>query len=104
MANLDIKIQKATACPSCKEYIYKLPIGMDIELATSLEVFGQLMFPLDKFKVVMIKTDSITLDSGIGRSDIRVKFLKETISMSALLKSTLSKWLHGQGHEVAFIG
>lgn len=100
MATLNIKFSKASACPTCKDYIYKLPIAVDLTLAESFASLGPLLYPLDKFKVVMIQTDSIVLDTGIGRSDIRVKFLKDQIAMSALFKSTLSKWLTDLGHEV----
>jgi hypothetical protein len=97
-----VKFSKTTPCPSCRDYLYKLPFAVDLALAEHLAPLGFLLYPLDKFRVFIIRTDAIVIDSMLGRPELRVRFLKDSVAMSALFKACLSGWIQHHGAVAEF--
>jgi hypothetical protein len=92
-----VTFYKATPCPSCRDYIYRLPFPIDQTLADFLSPLGSVVYPLDKFKIFLIRNDVVVIDSMIGRQELRIRFLKDATAMSALFKDCLSRWIAHHG-------
>lgn len=99
-----IRVAKATLCPRCNSFIYYLPLSIDPTVADSLAVFGQPVYPLDKFKIFKIESEGIAIDSVVGKSEIRVKFKKNAVSMSALFRTSLLGWVESKVGPTDFSG
>jgi len=97
-----VKFNKTTPCPSCRDYTYRLPFQVDVTLAEALSPLGSLIYPLDKFKVFLIRNDVVVIDTMVGRQELRVRFLKDSTAMSALFKDCLSRWIAQHGATAEF--
>jgi hypothetical protein len=99
-----IKVAKATTCPRCNSFIYYLPLPVEAGLAGHFSVFGEPIYPLDRFKIFKIETEGILIDSMVGRSEIRVKFKQNAISMSALFRAALLEWVQSKVGATEYVG
>jgi len=99
-----IKIAKATSCPRCNSFVYFLPTSIDAALADNLAVFGEPVYPLDRFKVFKIESEGISIDSMIGKNELRVKFKKNAVSMSALFRASLLSWVESKVGPTEYVG
>jgi hypothetical protein len=99
-----IIIRKATSCPKCNSFVYTFPANIDPDIAANLSVFGEPIYPLDKFKVLKIETEGISIDGLIGRQEIRVKFKQDAVSMSALFRTSVLSWIEGKIGPSEFVG
>ena len=104
MTTNQIKVAKATTCPRCNSFIYYLPTPVAADLAPHLSVFGEPHYPLDRFKIFKIETEGILIDSMIGRSEIRVKFKQNAVSMSAVFRASLLEWVQGKVGATEYTG
>lgn len=99
-----IRVAKATPCPKCNSFVYFLPTTVDATLASSLSVFGESVYPLDRFKLFKIESEGISIDSMIGKTELRVKFKKNAVSMSALFRASLLNWVESKVGPAEYIG
>ena len=95
-----VKIRKATNCPTCQSFIYQLPIPMTASIEAFLAVFGQTQFPLDKFKVILVDNETVMIGGQIGRTELKIKYKKNTESLKVLVQATLTNWLVGQNIQI----
>jgi hypothetical protein len=99
-----IRVAKATLCPRCNSFIYHLPVAIDATVAESLVLFGNPVYPLDKFKILKIESEGIAIDSSLGKKEVRVKFKKNAVSMSALFRASLLSWVESKVGPTDYIG
>ena len=99
-----IKVAKTTACPVCNSFSYLLPVQVDTSLAVSLAPIGDPLYPLDKFKLFKIETEAILINGMVGKYDLRVKFKKNAVSMSAVFRAALLEWVEAKIGPSEFVG
>ena len=104
ISKTQIKITKISNCPVCNSFSYALPIPVEPGIAKSLSIIGDPLYPLDKFKLFKIETEAIVINGMIGKNDIKVKFKKNAVSMSAVFRAALLEWVEARVGPAEFIG
>lgn len=88
-----VKIRRATPCPTCQSFIYALTVPIDAEIENFLTIFGNLNYPLDRFKIVLLDSEALTVSSMLGRTELRVKYKRNAEAMKIAFRAQLSSYL-----------
>lgn len=74
----DIVVYKFSSCKKCLSIIYSTPCELDKKFVGYMKGFGETLYPLDKTKLIKIKTsDDYEIESKLGITTIKFKIPKK---------------------------
>jgi hypothetical protein len=88
-----VKIRRATACPTCQSFIYTLPVSIESDIEAAIHVFGNLTYPLNKFKIILLDSEALTISSMLGRTELRIKFKRNAEQLKIAVRAQLCTYL-----------
>lgn len=88
-----VTMRRATPCPTCQSFIYTLTVPLDADIEDALSVFGNLMYPMDKSKIIMLDSEAITISSMVGRTELKVKYKRNAEALKIAFRARLSVYL-----------